>query len=239
MTKIGADAFRDCEGLTGVSIPRGVEEIGCYAFEGCRGLERVVLPDSVTKLQMPFCRCENLREVALAPGNPVYTTDNRGALYREDGRVLVLCPGGVRGEFTVPEGVTELEAGAFADCTALETLDLPGSLRWIGKGALPRGTRFMRLNGLAEALWVGCEAEEEVLPGLTERLAEGGDMRSLAAIYLTQEFGDEEYLAEEALEAAPEQAAAQMRGLLEAMDTPGSRRWRKAEDFANRNGVNL
>ena len=41
VTSIGDSAFRDCSGLTSVTIPNGVTSIGEKAFEGCSGLTSI------------------------------------------------------------------------------------------------------------------------------------------------------------------------------------------------------
>ena len=48
VTSIGDRAFEDCRGLTSVEIPNSVTSIGSSAFYGCSGLTSVVIPNSVT-----------------------------------------------------------------------------------------------------------------------------------------------------------------------------------------------
>ena len=49
VTRIGADAFERCTGLTEVTIPNSVTEIGGFAFYGCTGLKSIIIqnPDVV------------------------------------------------------------------------------------------------------------------------------------------------------------------------------------------------
>ena len=48
VTSIGYAAFRDCSGLTSVTIGNSVTSIGNSAFSDCYGLTSVTIPNSVT-----------------------------------------------------------------------------------------------------------------------------------------------------------------------------------------------
>ena len=50
VTSIGVLAFRDCSGLTSVTIGNNVTSIGDYAFDRCSGLTSVTIPNSVTSI---------------------------------------------------------------------------------------------------------------------------------------------------------------------------------------------
>ena len=52
-TQIAYDAFRDCSGLTSVTIPNSVTSIGTYAFSGCSGLTSVICMASTP----PYIEC--------------------------------------------------------------------------------------------------------------------------------------------------------------------------------------
>lgn len=47
---IGDYAFKDCSGLTSLTLPSSVTSIGEFAFNGCRGLTSLTLPSSVTSI---------------------------------------------------------------------------------------------------------------------------------------------------------------------------------------------
>jgi hypothetical protein len=50
VTSIGNNAFSDCTGLTGITIPSGLMSIGDYAFSGCAVLSEITIPASVTSI---------------------------------------------------------------------------------------------------------------------------------------------------------------------------------------------
>lgn len=63
---IGRDAFSRCEGLTRVTIPKGVTSIGCGAFGFCTSLKSVEIPDGVTNISHgAFAFCKSLESVAV------------------------------------------------------------------------------------------------------------------------------------------------------------------------------
>ncbi len=70
MTSIGNYAFKNCSGLTSVTIPNSVTSIGSYAFQGCSGLTSVTIGNSVTSIpNYVFSGCSGLTSVTI--GNSV------------------------------------------------------------------------------------------------------------------------------------------------------------------------
>ena len=58
VTSIGEGAFRNCYGLTSVTIGSGVTSIGESAFRNCSGLTSVTIPNSVTSIgERAFYNC--------------------------------------------------------------------------------------------------------------------------------------------------------------------------------------
>ena len=64
VTSIGDYAFRDCTGLTSITIPDSVTSIGYTAFYNCSGLTSVTIPDSVTSIgDFAFYDCTGLTSI--------------------------------------------------------------------------------------------------------------------------------------------------------------------------------
>ena len=66
VTSIGADAFKDCSGLTSISIPEAVTTIGERAFYGCSSLTSITIPEGVTSIgDYAFYGCTSLISITI------------------------------------------------------------------------------------------------------------------------------------------------------------------------------
>ncbi len=115
VTSIGARAFAGTAFST-FTLPNGEYAIGENAFEDCGALKTIVLSAGTKLLQSgaaPFNG--SAFEAFVANGNPEYTVEN-GVLYSKDKKTLLAMPAfkTTDGEFTVPDTVVEIGAGAFA-----------------------------------------------------------------------------------------------------------------------------
>lgn len=136
LTSIGNSAFSMCTELTGVTLPEGVTSIGDGAFSRCFSIKSIVLPGSVSELGgNPFSDCIALAEIQVSEDNSRFTGVD-GVLYSKDGTQLLVYPGGKQqGSVQVPEGVTSIGKGAFANCDDLTAITLPSSVTHIGARA--------------------------------------------------------------------------------------------------------
>ena len=67
VTSLGDYCFRNCSGLTSVSVPNSVTSIGRYCFYGCSGLTNVVISEGVTSIgDCCFLNCSSLSFVFIA-----------------------------------------------------------------------------------------------------------------------------------------------------------------------------
>jgi hypothetical protein len=132
VTHIGDDAFSSCTGLTSLAIPEGVAAIGENAFRACTALATVTIPKSVTYIQEgAFRLCTGLTAITVDAGNLKY--NSRDGVLFDLFRTLIRFPGGkATGAYTIPDGVTSIGNGAFADCKTLTSVTIPGSVKNIG-----------------------------------------------------------------------------------------------------------
>ena len=50
VTSLGASCFKDCSGLTSITIPSSVTSLGDHCFSLCSGLTSITIPSSVSSL---------------------------------------------------------------------------------------------------------------------------------------------------------------------------------------------
>ena len=126
VTSIGNQAFEQCAGLTGISIPESVTVIGDNAFYQCGNLTgQLVLPDGLTSIgNSAFSGCGFTGELVFPEG---LTAIGNGA--------FSFCRT-FTGDLVLPEGLTSLGSYAFYECTGfLGDLVLPKKLTIVSDSA--------------------------------------------------------------------------------------------------------
>ena len=176
VTSIGEFAFKDCTGLTSVTIPTSVTSIGEEAFRGCTGLTSVTIPNSVTEIGY-----------SAFEGTPWYNNQPDGVVYigkvayefkgeMASGTAINIKEGtvsisgyafyGCTGltSITIPNSVTSIGEFAFSGCTGLSSVTIPSSVTSIGKSAFSGCTGLTSVtipNSVTEIGWSafeGCTA---------------------------------------------------------------------------------
>lgn len=162
-----------------VVIKSGVTGVGSGAFTGCTALKKVSISDTVKKLDLnAFSGCTALEAFAVEDGNEAYASAD-GVLFNAGKTLLISCPVGKTGAYTVPETVTEIEKSAFT-ASGVESVSMSDAVNAVGEGAfsncsklksvvLPKG-----LKELKKSLFSGCSALEAVsIPDSVKTLGEG------------------------------------------------------------------
>lgn len=162
-----------------VVIKSGVTGVGSGAFTGCTALKKVSISDTVKKLDLnAFSGCTALEAFAVEDGNEAYASAD-GVLFNAGKTLLISCPVGKTGAYTVPETVTEIEKSAFA-ASGVESVSMSDAVNAVGEGAfsncsklksvvLPKGLRELK-----KSLFSGCSALEAIsIPDSVKTLGEG------------------------------------------------------------------
>jgi hypothetical protein len=105
-----------------VVIPDTVTRIGGYVFYENKTMCRVLIPESVHEVEdSVFKGCHNLREVSLPRSLTTIGQD-----------MFMYCP---IADIAIPDGVMEIDSGAFDCCTDLKDIVIPDSVALLGNGA--------------------------------------------------------------------------------------------------------
>lgn len=160
---IGQNCFRDCCGLTSVTIGNNVHTIELEAFYNCKHLRSVSLPDSIATLgHSAFFNCRALQSVHLS--NSLRAIEKYTFAYCENLRSI-----------TIPEGVQTIGFMAFDNCQNLEAIKLPDSVASVKGSAfswckkLQSLTLPPHLGIIREATFAWCSCLSSVI--LPENLA--------------------------------------------------------------------
>lgn len=120
-----------------IDVPEDLEgepvlSIGPRAFSGCPMLREVGVPAGVLWIDPDaFADCPSLEWILVAPGNGVYA-DADGVLFDAARLLLLTCPEGRTGDYSVPEGAEEIDSGAFSGCAKVTSVMFPPSLKRTG-----------------------------------------------------------------------------------------------------------
>ena len=140
VTSIGSNAFRNCTGLTAITIAGSVTSIGYSAFEYCSCLTSVTISNSVTSIASnAFSGCSSLNSIKVPVTDYSTFCNNKalGCISSSIGKPVQLIDSEEKEitEYIVPDGVTSIESSAFRNCTGLTAITIAGSVTSIGNYA--------------------------------------------------------------------------------------------------------
>ena len=69
VTEIYDGAFKNCRGLTSITLPEGIKRLGWSSFENCNGLSSLVFPNSLVEISHDvFKGCTGLKSITFGTG---------------------------------------------------------------------------------------------------------------------------------------------------------------------------
>ncbi len=191
VSAIGWDAFKNCTGLTNLTIPSGVTSIGNDAFLGCTGLSSITIPAGVTSINSyVFKGCSGLTNLTIPAG---VTSIGDYAFHGCSGLTSLTIPAGVTSiqgyafygcsgltSLTIPAGVTYIGSFAFYNCTGLTGLTIPSGVTSISQYAfyncsgLTNLTMPNEVTAIGDAAFFGCSGLTSLtLPAGVTSIGEG------------------------------------------------------------------
>ncbi len=127
-TKIGNDAFKDCDGLTSVTIGNGVISIGSRAFQNCDSLAKVIIGNGVVTIGEEAFRTDKSLTSMGGKGS--------GASVEIPSNVRIIGRNAFSNcsftDVVLPQGITTIEDYGFASCTQLTSITISSTVSSIG-----------------------------------------------------------------------------------------------------------
>ena len=145
VTSLGCQAFKDCTGLTSITITAHIKNIDNEAFVGCTGLTSINVENGNTVYDSrDNCNAvieTSTNKLAIACKTTVIPTSvtsiGWGAFWSA-GKELT--------SINIPTSITSIESWAFSGCTGLTSINIPTSVTSIGSSAFRDCTGLTSIN---------------------------------------------------------------------------------------------
>ena len=154
--------FEGCTALKQILLPGTLQAIQENAFKGCTSIEEITIPSNVASVgEGAFEGCTSLERF----NGTMASTDRRYLV--KDNHVLAFAPAGLE-ETTIPNGVTTIDAGVFANNTTIKTVYLSAELTSVearafkGCTALPIIRFRSNIASIGEEAFKGCSSLRSV-----------------------------------------------------------------------------
>ncbi len=175
--EIGSEAFSGCTALTAITVPASVQQLGSSAFASCTGLQSAEVLASVTEIpSRVFSGCTSLKTVQLSPSLKTIGASAFDGCSKLD-------------QLNLPASLTGIGSSAFSDCTGLKAVTLPASVASIGDQAFSGCTALVSLvlpdslSVIADQTFADCQALKSVV--IPDKVVSIGNKAFFRCVYLT------------------------------------------------------
>lgn len=157
--KIGNSAFKNLDGLTGLSMSTVVDSIGNNAFENCVSLEQFVFGPFVNKIgDGAFKNCVSLSTLKNLENIP--TTEFVGTFEGCTMLINVTLPSvatKIEGTFkncsnlievVLPNGLRNIGESTFENCVSISVIEIPSTISFLGEKAFRNCVALTEIAGL-------------------------------------------------------------------------------------------
>lgn len=168
MTFIEGGAFQNCSALNSISVPQNVTYLGASAFSGCTSLTSATLPEAITRISSGlFENCSSLTTVQASSaltsiGSRAFAETSALSSFTFPQTLTAVGAESFTGSGIVtanlPQSVTYLGAGAFADCTKLVYAQVPAAIQAIRERTFRNCTELKNVSIPEGIRYIGAAA---------------------------------------------------------------------------------
>lgn len=168
MTFIEGGAFQNCSALTSISVPQNVTYLGASAFSGCTSLTSATLPQTITRISSGlFENCSSLTTVQASSaltsiGSRAFAETSALSSFTFSQTLTAVGAESFTGSGIVtanlPQSVTYLGAGAFADCTKLVYAQVPAAIQAVRERTFRNCTELKNVSIPEGIRYIGAAA---------------------------------------------------------------------------------
>ena len=168
MTFIEGGAFQNCSALSSILVPQNVTYLGASAFSGCTSLTSATLPQAITRISSGlFENCSSLITVQASSaltsiGSRAFAETSALSSFTFPQTLTAVGAESFTGSGIVtanlPQSVTYLGAGAFADCTKLVYAQVPAAIQAIRERTFRNCTELKNVSIPEGIRYIGAAA---------------------------------------------------------------------------------
>lgn len=168
MTFIEGGAFQNCSVLSSILVPQNVTYLGASAFSGCTSLTSATLPQAITRISSGlFENCSSLTTVQASSaltsiGSRAFAETSALSSFTFPQTLTAVGEESFTGSGIVtanlPQSVTYLGAGAFADCTKLVYAQVPAAIQAVRERTFRNCTELKNVSIPEGLRYIGAAA---------------------------------------------------------------------------------